>query len=381
MSSRRDIVLVGGGHAHVQTLRAFAEEPPENARLTVVVDVPVAVYSGMVPGFVAGQYESSELEIDVRPLAKWAGAEVVLSAAVAIDAANRRIEVADGRSVPYDFAAVDVGSTVAGLELPGIREHAFPTRPIGRFVQRVDEIVARAKEVGGRPLEVMIVGGGAGGVELAFCLGQRLENAGHPAAITLVQNRARILPGYPESLVRRAEREAKARGVEILCGREVAAAETGAVVMDDGERLACDALVWVTGAVSHPLFRDSGLPTDERGFLRIRSTLQSEHHDELLASGDCATLIEHPRTPKAGVYAVRQGPYVTANLRALLAGRPLEEYTPQGDFLTLLNLGDGRALGAKWGVSFGGRWVMWLKDRIDRAFVEKYQLESQPVSG
>jgi selenide,water dikinase len=97
-------------------------------------------------------------------------------------------------------------------------------------------------------------------------------------------------------------------------------------------------------------------------------------HDDLFAAGDCATLVEHPRTPKAGVYAVRQGPYLTRNLRAALAGRPLASYRPQRDFLTLLNLGDGSAIGGKWGVSFEGRWVMELKDRIDRRFMERFQL-------
>src|SRR6188768_3654127 len=95
-SGRRDLVLVGGGHAHVQVLRRFAMEPPRGTRITVVVDTPVAVYSGMVPGFVAGQYQASELEIDVVPLARRAGARVILSRAVRIDAAASRIEL-EGR--------------------------------------------------------------------------------------------------------------------------------------------------------------------------------------------------------------------------------------------------------------------------------------------
>ena len=145
-------------------------------------------------------------------------------------------------------------------------------------------------------------------------------------------------------------------------------------VLEDGSRLPYDALVWVTGAVSHSVLEDSGLPTDARGFVLTRKTLQVEGHDDLLAVGDCGTLIDHPETPKAGVYAVRQGPYVADNLRRRLMGEPLRSYTPQHDFLTLLNLGDGSALGAKWRMSFEGRWVMRLKDRIDRAFMRKFQV-------
>ncbi len=106
--------------------------------------------------------------------------------------------------------------------------------------------------------------------------------------------------------------------------------------------------------------------------------LQVAGHDDLFAVGDCATLIEYPATPKAGVYAVRQGPYLARNLRAALADQPLEAYQPQRDFLTLLNLGDGTALGAKWGLSFAGRWAMRLTDRIDRAFMRRFQVSQLP---
>ena len=147
----------------------------------------------------------------------------------------------------------------------------------------------------------------------------------------------------------------------------------GGLELAGGERVPADAVVWAAGPASRELVRASALPADGRGFARARATLQLEGFDELFAVGDCATLVEHPHTPKAGVYAVRQGPVLARNLRAALAGRPLERYRPQRDFLTLLNLGDGRALGAKWGLSFEGRWVMALKDRIDRRFVERFR--------
>ncbi|MHC4948209.1 MAG: FAD-dependent oxidoreductase [Planctomycetota bacterium] len=372
----RRVVLVGGGHAHVHVLEGFAERPPEDCRLVVVADTPIAVYSGMVPGLVAGRYRAGDLQIDVRPLARRAGAEVIVARAVRIDADARAIHVEDGPPVPYDVASINIGSTVAGLDLPGIRAHALPTRPIGVFVERVDELAARARaHAPPDPFEVLVVGGGAGGVELAFTLETRLaRECRAPVRVMLLERGDRILAGYPRSLGRRVERRAAARGIEIALRQAVASADAESVTLDDGRRQACHALVWVTGAVSHPLFRDSGLDVDRRGFLHVRSTLQAKDHDDLLAVGDCATLIDHPNTPKAGVYSVRQGPLVTDNIRARLAGRPLASYRPQRDFLTLLNLGDGTALGAKWGRSFAGRWVMTLKDRIDRRFMRRFQM-------
>jgi selenide,water dikinase len=371
----RELVLVGGGHTHVQVLSSLAMRPLADVRTTVVLDVPVAVYSGMVPGFVAGQYRPEELEIDVVPLARRAGARVVLARAVGVRPRERRVELEGRPSIGYDVASFDIGSTVAGLDLPGVREHALATRPIGRFVARFDAAVARGREsAAGRSVRVVVVGAGVGGVEIAFTLHQRLLAEGVDAEVTLLHNKARILPGSSPALVERVLRRADRDGVQIRCETAVAEAYEDAVVLEGGERLPADVLVWVTGAVAQSLFVDSGLPTEPRGFVSTRPTLQVVGLDDLFAVGDCATLVDDPATPKAGVYAVRQGPFLADNLRAVLEGGELRRYRPQSDFLALLNLGDGTAIGGKWGRAFEGAWVMRLKDRIDRAFMSRFQV-------
>ena len=371
-----ELVLIGGGHSHVQVIRRFAMEPPPSTHLTVVLDRPVAIYSGMVPGFVAGQYRAEELEIDVVPLARRAMARVILSAATRIDAKQRLVYLEGRPPIRYDVASVDIGSTVAGLELPGIREHAVPTRPIVELVRRTDALVekVRNREVG-TPFHILVVGGGAGGVELMFTLWERVGARDDPTIqMTLVHALDQVLTGYPQSLIDRVHKNAETRHIAIVPNRRASEATSESVIFEDGETIPYDALVWVTGAVSHPLPRASGLPVEDRGFIRTRSTLQVEGYDDLFAVGDCATMTDYPKTPKAGVYAVRQGPYLIDNLRARIAGRPLKAYRPQGDFLTLLNLGDGTALGAKWGRSFEGKWVMDLKDWIDRRFMTRFQV-------
>ena len=142
-SVRHDLVLVGGGHAHIQVLTRWAMAPVSDCRLTLVVDRPVAVYSGMVPGFVAGQYTSADLEIDVRPLARRAGARCIVAAATGVDADAHRLLLEDRPPIAYDTVSFDIGSTVAGIDAPGVREHAIPTRPIGGFVRRVDDTFRR----------------------------------------------------------------------------------------------------------------------------------------------------------------------------------------------------------------------------------------------
>lgn len=370
-SGAHELVLVGGGHAHVQVLRGLAMRPLPGAHVTLVVDDPVAVYSGMVPGFVAGQYRRDELEIDVRPLARRAGVAVVVARATGVVASERRIEVEGRAPLHYDTASFDVGSTVAGLDLPGVRDFALATRPIGRFVAEIDAAVARMRSA--NRARVVVCGAGAGGVELAFALRARLAREGlRDASIALVDAATRLLPNLAQRVGERVEREARARGIDLRLSTRAAAVEQRAIVLEDGERIPFDALIWATGAASQSLFAASALPTDERGFVRVRATLQVEAHDALFAAGDCARF--DPDLPKAGVYAVRQGPILDRNLRARVTGAALRAYRPQRDFLVLLNLGDGAALGTKWGRAVAGPRVFAWKDRIDRRFVERFQV-------
>ena len=381
---RPTVVLVGGGHAHVQVLRRWAMDPPPDVRLVVVLDRPVAVYSGMVPGFVAGDYRLSELEIDVVPLARRAGASVILAAAKDLDPMKRELALAGRPAIRFDLASLDVGSTVRELDLPGVAEHALATRPIGRFVREVDAGIAALAALG-RAARVLVVGGGAAGCEIAFALEARLRGIGLAARVAIATSEPELLAGSSPRVRRRIAREARLRGLTHHPSTRIDRVERGAALTTRGERLAADLIVWATGAAPIDFPRRDGstpLARDREGFLSIRDTLQTVDFAHVFAVGDCARLIDHPWVPRAGVYAVRQGPILDFNLRAALAGETLRRYRPQRDFLALLNLGDGRALGAKWGVAAAGRSVFRLKDRIDRGFVARFQvLEADSAKG
>ena len=368
---QRDLVLVGAGHAHVQVLRRWMMSPVPGVRLTLVVDRPDAVYSGMVPGFAAGAYRAHELEIDAVPLARRAGARVVLAAATGLDPAAHKLSIEGRPTLAYDVVSFDVGSTVRGLDLPGVRELALATRPISAFVDGLDEFLAAD---GDRPRTLALVGGGAAGVELAFTLDTRAGALASRTDVVLVTDAETILPGASSALRRRAERALEARGIRVKTRERVREVHDAGIVLDSGAELRADRVVWVTGAAPPVVVANLGLPTTESGFLRVADTLQVVGHDDVFAVGDCAVPDAHPWIPRAGVYAVRQGPVLDRNLRARLAGEGLQAYRPQRDFLALLTLGGGRALGGKWGIAFEGRWVFRLKDWIDRRFMERFKV-------
>jgi selenide,water dikinase len=364
----RELVLVGAGHAHLLVLEAFAARPPEGVRVTLVSDAPVARYSGMLPAVVAGELAPHALEIALAPLAARAGARLVTSAATRVDPRERRIALAGGDSLRYDVASLDVGSALAGLELPGVAEQALPTRPLGAFLERLAQSLPRAAAT---PLRCALVGGGAGGAELAFALAARLAREGRHGRVTIVERSPRLLPERAPRVGRRLAALARERGIALRLGVRVEAAEPGRLLLAGGEALPFDLLLWAAGAAAPRLLLDSPLPRDERGFVRVAATLAVEGCPGLFAAGDAASL-PAAGVPKSGVHAVREGPLLARNLRAALAGRPLRRYRPQRDFLVLLNLGDGRALATKWGLAVSGAWVRRWKAHLDAGFVGRF---------
>src|SRR6266481_2052699 len=238
---------------------------------------------------------------------------------------------------------------------------------------RVDPILIAARERS--TFRMIVVGAGAGGVEVAFALTARLRREpDRRVDVLLLEAGPRVLPGYAAAAARRVQAAAAARGITIRGGAAVARVEAGAVHLVGGERIGADATVWVTGAAALPIFSGSGLETDDRGFVRIRLSLQCWGHDDVFAVGDCAAWTAGPPLAKAGVYAVRQGPILAHNLMARARGERLRAYRPQRDFLSLLNLGDGRAIGTKWGAAAEATALFSLKDWIDRRFVRRFQV-------
>jgi pyridine nucleotide-disulfide oxidoreductase family protein len=363
----RRLLLLGGGHAHVHVLDALARAPVAGLQATLVTPYARQMYSGMVPGLLAGHYTAAACAIPLMPLVAAAGVRWCEGRVVALDAAARRATLADGQVLDFELLSIDTGPEMPRDAIPGAAAHGLFVRPIEEFVQRIDAVFARAAT---QALRVVVVGGGAAGFELAMALAWRLRGLGQGGSRVALVSGGVALPGSPPRVVQRARRALAAQGV-VLHDATCTAITAGHVQLDNGERLDCEVPLLCIGAAAPLWLAGSGLALDARGFIATGPKLQSLSHADVFAAGDVASRSDLPH-PKSGVYAVRAGPPLAANLRARLLGQPLRPYAPQKRTLYLLSCGERRAI-ASWGDwSAEGRWVWRWKDRIDRAFVARY---------
>ena len=200
-----DLILLGAGHAHVEVLRRFAMRPEPGVRLTLIGREPETPYTGMLPGLIRGEYSFDQAHIDLAPIAAAASARLILAEATAIQLAERRITVTGRPEVPFDLLSIDVGGEPA---MPA--DSGVPVKPIGQFLARLATLEAELRP-GAR---IAVVGGGAGGTELALALARRYRER---ARIVLVCDAAEPLadaPSFARSVARTALVDA---GVELVC--------------------------------------------------------------------------------------------------------------------------------------------------------------------
>jgi len=368
----RQLLLIGGGHSHVEVIRRFGIDPEPGVEVTLVSPGRFTPYSGMLPGHIAGHYSHADCHIDLELLCRQAGVRRIDGSARRLDPAGRAVCCGEAGEFRYDILSLDAGSTPVIANIAGASGNGIPVKPVPAFLHRWAQLRERARQTDGN-VEVVVVGGGAAGVEVLLSMQYRIAADRGRARFTLVGDGPSILPAHPRNVRLHFQDILHRRGVSLRLGVAVERAGAGRLHLRNGEQLPFDEVVWITGATAPAWPGTGGLLTDAAGFVLIDAHLRSLSHPEVFASGDMASMPHAPR-PKSGVYAVRQGPPLAVNLRRALQNRPLLAYRPQRRALALISSGDRHAV-ASWGpFSLSGDWVWRWKDRIDRAFMRRYRM-------
>ena len=369
----RRLLLVGGGHSHVEVIRRWGLDPEPGVAVTLLSPDRHTPYSGMLPGFIAGHYRFGDCHIDLDNLCRRSGVARVENALSAIELARRTVQCEGGSEHAYDIVSLDTGSTPVLAPIPGATEFGIPVKPVARFLEHWAALRAAA---GTATPDIAVVGAGAAGVEVTLAMQYRIHADGGRAHFTLVSDGPTILASHPAGVQQRFAAILRARGITVRLQAPVQGAEEYGLRLAGGERLRADHVIWITGAAAPAWAHDCGLQTDAAGFIAVDAHLQSLSHPGVFAAGDVATMTATPH-PKSGVYAVRQGPPLAENLRRALRGAPLLRYHPQRMALALISTGDRCAVASYGPLSVWGNWVWRWKDRIDTAFMRRYRMTAQ----
>ncbi len=365
---RHDLVLVGGGHAHVLAIKSFAMQPIPDVRITLVSEQRDTPYSGMLPGYVAGHFEHADTLIDLHALCRAAGVRFIKGRVFELHLDAQQVRIEDQASLPYDCLSIDTGSNPSFKGIEG-QEFATGVKPIAEFHKQWSALEARLRS---EPLDqnIAVVGAGVGGTELCLALAYRLRDR-EQCHMHLLYNSNQLMPGMPARAAAIAEQQLGKLGVELHSGFTLSKVDDKGVWSGNGNFLPMDTVFVTTAAAAASWPKQSGLACDDNGFIEVNDYLQSCSHRNVFAAGDIACLVNSPK-PKAGVYAVRQAPFLADNLRRFFSKKPYRTLRLQSEFLKLITLGDQSAIASRNGLSVSGSWVWRWKKRIDSAFMSQF---------
>ncbi|MEH6443370.1 MAG: selenide, water dikinase SelD [Oceanospirillaceae bacterium] len=403
----QDIVLIGGGHSHAIVIKMWGMKPVAGVRLTLISNAVDTPYSGMLPGLVSGHYHFDETHIDLFKLCAWAGVRFLKADVTGFDPVQKRISLLNRPSVDYDIVSINTGSTPNIHKTPGAAQFATGVKPIAQFYQKWLQL-QQSMQNAQKPLNIALVGAGAGGFELILAMHHAWHKTVKSSCSSSFENTEdgeynhnlkhqfhwivsgdKVLTNHNSSVQKQALKHCEALGITVhfnFVVKQVTAQQliaednsSSAMLNSNSEKsLVVDQVIWCTAASAASWPGLAGLSLDKQGFIAINDQLQSLSHSDVFAAGDVATQINSPR-PKAGVFAVRQGPVLFKNLCRAVLQKPLLTHRPQHSFLSLLATGNKYAIASKGPFSISGNWVWQWKNHIDQKFMD--MLKKLPAKG
>ncbi|CAM3452874.1 NAD(P)/FAD-dependent oxidoreductase [Isoptericola cucumis] len=371
------VVVVGGGFGGLAVVKALAGAP---VRVTLVERRVYNTFQPLLYQVATGGLSPGDVTYWLRGLRlRQKNVRVLHEHLVGIDHDARTIRLANDETIAFDHLVLANGTTVNYFGTPGAKEHAFGMYSRSQALKIRDQLFIRLENSAFTPgsddgLRVVVVGGGATGVEVAGALAE-LRTAGLEPAypeihgdafeITVVQRGPDLLKGFHPDLRQYAARELARRGVTLRLGAGVAEVLPDAVVLTDGSRLHADLTVWSAGVGPHPEVDDWDLPRRDGGRIAVGPDLQVEGRPGVYAIGDIAETPDW--LPQLAQPAIQGGQQAARNILAQLGGRPTEplRYRDKG---TMAVIGRRAAVAeiavpgrtAHLRLTSGLAWLVWL---------------------
>lgn len=390
------VVLIGGGHSHAYVLKSFAMKPMPGVEVILINDGYDTPYSGMLPGYVSGVYTRKECHIDLVKITQFAKIQFIRGRVKFVDRDLRLVHIESDPNernprppICYDVLSIDIGSSPtlipqreqkkkgSSLSFNGKESRTFvtPVKPIANFTRGFDSLVKKVLYNTfnlEKLTKIGIVGAGAGGIELALAIHHKLKSNGGLVEVSVFSHSDRICPSHHPKVADMLARILAERNIAVHLRCKIDFIEGNKLISSDGQEYEIDECFLCTDASAQPWLKESGFDVDEKGFIKVGADLESTNTRHVFGAGDCSHVAPYPR-PKAGVFAVRQGPPLTENIRLALENKKLLPFEPQSRFLGIIGLGGaGYAIASRGDMVVGGEWIWKLKDWIDRKWMAGY---------
>jgi NADH dehydrogenase len=380
---RPRVVIVGAGFGGIHAARVLRNLPVD---VTVVDRRNHHTFQPLLYQVALAVLSPADIAQPIRGILRGQqNTEVLMDTAVAIDVQARRVGLASGTQLPYDYLIIATGATHSyfGKDewapyAPGLKsiEDAIEIR---RRVLLAFELAERNMQEHGwhPPLNFVVIGGGPTGVELAGAISDitklymqhdfRLIDP-TKARVLLLDNGPRLLAAYPEDLSAKAERELFRLGVEVHTKSYVSNVGPGWVEAN-GQRTEAAVVLWAAGVQASPLGKMLGAPVDKRGCVVVDSNLNPPGLPEVFVLGDLAHFEQDGKqVPGVAQPAMQMGDYTGKTIAADLAHerRPAFRYFDKGDMATIGRLAAVAKVEWPFKAHLSGfpAWLIWMTVHI-----------------
>jgi len=363
---KKQLIFAGGGHAHIQSLTHLDRFKDAGVEVTVVNKSPYHYYSGMGPGLLSGFYNLDETRFNVKEIVESFGCIFIEASVKQIIPVENKIILSDNRELYYDIISFNTGSDVISLPQSGDIRNLYPVKPVEKIALIRERIISESKK-----FNIAVVGGGAAGVEIAANLRELTSKCKVDADISII-SREHFLQGYTEAFYNKALNSLERKKIKIYENKNVELIDSEKIIFTTGENLKYDIAINASGITPSRIFCNSGMKTGIDGGLSVNKYLQSVEYAGIFAGGDCINF-EPGYLNKVGVYAVREGMILYRNLLAYIKNGVLEEFRPQKNYLSILNMGFKKGIMLWNGTVLSGSIPFYFKYFLDSRFMKKYK--------
>jgi len=347
----RRVVILGGGFGGVHTFKGLRKLIKKGQiELTLIDNSDHFLFTPFLHEVAVGKIRGSSCRILLSEILQGNNVQFLRARVFGIDILSRTV-CTDLKTIPYDILVIALGSQVSYFGIPGAEE-LLAFKELSAAVAIKKELSLTFQESSSRPLNIVVVGGGATGVELMGEFADLFNSSAHKGLVKLLLVEAKddILPFTHERLKKVAKQSLKNRGVKILVNAAVGKVENRYIQLANGAALPYDLAIWTAGVKSQSVFSYPALPKSRADRIEVLPTLQIKNYQNIFSLGDVAGI--YPMTAQV---AVAQARVVARNIKALVEQKPLSSfvYRPQGMLFSL------------------GRWMAGAEVKVYASYISK----------